>query len=184
MKNTKTNKNYPFLTSLLFLALGIVLLIYPKLVGNVMCYALGVAILVIAGIKIFKFFKEEESSVLSKINLITGIVVAIFGGFVIARPDVILSFIPIVTGVFVLIDSFDRFKKAAELKSSNYKFWWIALVIAIILLVVGAILIVYSDTFLRVVGGVMVFDSVSNIWTISRLSKISKEPRKDIIDID
>ncbi|NLZ45917.1 MAG: hypothetical protein GX896_04415 [Clostridiales bacterium] len=180
----RKNRNYPILTTLLFLLIGIVLIIKPDVVGKVLCYVLGGSIIAIALVKIFKFFTDKENDLLVKVNLVIGIFMIAFGIFVIAKPYVIIDFIPVVAGILIIFSSLDRFKKAADLKSSDYRFWWVALIFAIILMVLAVILITSRGIMLRVIGVFLVFDSISNIWSIAKLKSAIKSSKKDIIDID
>lgn len=135
----KSIRNSLIITSVLYIILGVVLVIFPQAMLSLACIAIGAVTLIYGGIRIFSYLKSKEEQ--GKFNLILGIVLAALGVFLLVCPQVVASFIPMALGIYLFIDSFSGLKKAMELHKLGFQNWWITLLISLAVLVLGAVLI-------------------------------------------
>ena len=113
---------------------------------------------------------------------ILGLVAALVGFWIFARPESIVSVIPIVIGVILMIHGMQDVKLAFEAKSNGYVKWWSMLLIAAISLIFGVICIVNAfgmvKLALKVIGVALVYDGISDLWIVNRTAKAAKTVRE------
>lgn len=71
-----------------------------------------------------------------------------------------------------------------SLCQSRYDKWWVALLLALVTIGFGVLLIFNPfaavDTLIRFIGIFLIYDGVSDIWIMSRVSKNVKEVRQEM----
>lgn len=177
-------KDSYIITSVLYILLGLVLFIYPEMSLKLVCGMVGALILLYGGIKILSWFRNRESGFF-RFDLILGIVFAVFGGFLLLRPDIIVSILPVTIGIYILFDSLVNLRQAFDLKDAGYDKWWSMLVLAVIMIVLGLIMVFnpFKTVSLTIMfmGGIFLFRGISNVVSIvftSRKIKTLKEIRQ------
>ena len=175
------------ISSILYMALGIVLLLWKDTTLNIICYAFG-------GITLFYGFSRltsylgtrENSSVLQADNFI-GILMIGLGIFLLMNRSIIESILPIVLGLFVIFNSIIKLQYAFELKGVFYEKWWILLFLGITTAVLGAVVCINKfptpDISLLVMGAVLVADGLSNIFTVAFASFIQWKMKRSTTDL-
>lgn len=165
----KSIRDSYIVTSILYILLGLVLFIYPEMSLKLVCNIIGVIILIYGGIKILSYFRNKDTGFF-RFDLIIGIIFAVIGGFLLLRPDIIISILPVTIGVYVLFDSLTNLRQALDLKDAGYDKWWSMLVLAVIMIVLGLIMIFnpFGTVALMVMfmGGIFLFRGISNIVSI------------------
>ena len=103
LKRMKTNA---LLSAALYALLGLVLLIWPALSASLLCLALGL-VLVLCGLSnIFVFLRSRDGSLYAALHLITGVVLAAVGIWLMARPTLVTVVIPRIVGVLICFHGF------------------------------------------------------------------------------
>ena len=99
-----------------------------------------------------------------------------FGVYVLLNPESFASFLPLVVGIFLLVDSISKLSMAFDLKNASYNNWWQMLIVAFIVLGCGLLLVFNPFEALavsvQIIGAILIVDAVSNIFTIYSYSKI------------
>ena len=74
------------------------------------------------------------------------------------------------------------------LTRSKYSKWWASLIVAIATIAAGIFLIRnafnLASLITRIAGGILVFDGVSDLWVVSRISKVSKDLAAEASAVD
>lgn len=172
------------ISSVLSLAMGILLLIYPDFTNKAICYAIG-GILIVRGIfSAVRYFTNKDDVSLFRFDLIWGIILCAMGAFVLLRSDIIISIIPIVFGLFLIVSGFLTLQKAFNLKQMNYSKWTTSLILALIKAVLGVIMLInpFSTalTLTRFIGVGLVYDGLSGFWTIFDLMSASRHVKNAV----
>lgn len=170
-------------SSLLCVALGLVLLLWPGLSIKIVCTAVGAVLIMSGVIRIMEYFFVRDGSMYSQINLIFGIVLSAVGIWIVLSPEKVLSLIPIILGIVITLHGLHNIKQAIGLCRDQYDKWWIALLLGIVTVGVGVLLICRPfaaiDTMVMLIGVFLIYDGLSNVWIVSRISRAAKILRQE-----
>ena len=116
-----------------------------------------------------------------------GIISAILGILLILKSTAFIGVIAPCIGIFMIADAALRIQTSISAKRFGITNWWVILIIAIIVAVVGVMLLFVPfktvAVITRLVGLCLCFDGIMNLVVVqSTVHTIKRE--KDIIDID
>lgn len=190
MKIIEKVKNFNYLLPITYFVFGLIMVIFPKTVTDVINYLVG-GLLILFGINyIIIYLNNNKITKYSKYSLTIGIVPIICGVFLICNKVVIMSIIPFVAGMIILMDSFEKMKHAIDLKKLSYDQWWVELVTSVLFIVFGIIIILnpfeVTEMLIRILGIFFLVDCFIDVWTIFSYEKISIKTQNDakIVVID
>ncbi len=160
----KSIRNSLVCTSVLYVVLGIVLMIFPSTALKLSCTLIGAVTLLYGAVRIVSYFKGGDSLYGSRFDLFFGVLLAAAGVFLLVCPQFIVSLIPIALGIYILVDSFTAMKKALDMKALSFERWWISFLVALVLAVFGAVMLVNPfgtmESLVVFIGAGFVFDGV------------------------
>lgn len=187
LKKVKANT---ILSSLLCAALGLVLVIWPDISMQIVCIAIGAVLILCGVIRLFGFFLNHDGSVYTQGNLVMGIVLVVVGIWIVATPGKVLAIIPIIVGILIVIHGVNNIQQTITLCKGKYSMWWLALIMALLTIGLGVLLIIRPfaalDTVVMLIGFFLIYDGLSNVWIVSRISKTVKMARQEAeaVDVD
>lgn len=181
-------KNTLIVTSILYFILGIVMLIFPGLVSDSICYLLALMFLFFGVAGVVMYFKTEIRTPFTSSTLVLAILLGAFGLYIFLNPRVFASIIPLIVGIFLIADAISKLSVSLDLKKINYSGWWHMLIVAFMVLCCGIFLCFNPfkaiELSIMVIGGVLMVDSLSNIFTIYSYSKAEKTASKIVMDAE
>lgn len=158
--------NY-FINAVIMVILGIVLVIWPHILGVMLCYLLGGALIVMGVFQLISFLRGERLGFYNKFVMMMGIVLVLLGIWICAQPRIVLSIIPVVVGIIVLIHGLMDIQYTLDIKKAGSEKWWIALIAAVLTLIVGLLLVLNPFTVYEItmvlVGVAMLYDGGSDL---------------------
>lgn len=182
------------LAAILYVALGVVLLIWPDTTLTVLCYLFGGILLAYGVITIISFFVHDSAMGAFRLELVLGIVASALGVLFLIQPVFILSIVPVILGAYLAIDSLVNLKRALELYRLEYARWWVSLALSLLGVLLGAVVLFYPFQtqllLFRVIGGVFAYTGISDLWALLKISHLTRELRKrapievDPIDVE
>lgn len=162
--------------AIIYLALGIIMVVTPVLVSNFICYIIGILLIIVGGSGIYTYIKAGESGGFAKITLLISVLFTALGIYILISPNGFVSIIPLVVGVMLIIESFDKISNALNAKKLGYNEWYKMLIASIIIFILGLVLVFNPfesvTMFIRVIGIFLIIDAISNIYLSNQLSKI------------
>lgn len=168
--------------SIVLLAVGICLIIWPSFFATIICYIIGSVSLIAGVVSLVVFFARDISRLTIGYSLVTGILLSIFGLVLLLKTDSSVMFFSTLFGVFIIIDSVIKLQASFELRVIGVSRWWINLLLSVASAVLGVLLVVNPFSAVNVllifVGLSLVFDALENIWTIIFISYTSKKYKK------
>lgn len=175
MKSFRLNR---VIFSVIALVLGIVLLIWPADSLFIIAKCIGI---ILAGGSLaagFMYYRDHDSA-LKSVLLILAVVMLICGVVIFLHPEELIKLIPTIVGILVMVSGLINLGETFVLTRSKYGKWWISLIIAIITIALGVFIVnkafSLATLITRIAGGVLIFDGISHLWVISRISKTAKE---------
>lgn len=175
--------------AILYVLLGLVLLLWPITVMDVLCYLTGGILLLYGVFAIVGFCRVEERRASSFLALFLGIVAAAVGVVLLLQPALFQSILTIILGIYILIDGLLNLKRALELRRMEHGGWTIYLVLSLITVVLGLVVIFHpmlaGATLVQLIGASLVYSGAADLWTLFQLSRWTKEYRKTHpVDVD
>lgn len=190
MKERLKNMTVSFVfLSVLYLILGIVLLLWPTTVMDLICYGFGVILLLYGLFSILGFCRSEDRKGSAFLDLFLGIVALAVGAVMILCPPLIQSIIPVILGLYIAVDGLLSVKRTLELHRMEYGRWNIHLILSLVSAGLGIFIIFHplltEAALFQVIGVVLIYAGLSDLWTLLQLSRWRKEYRKTHpVDID
>ena len=190
MKERLKNMTVSFVfLSILYLLLGIVLLVWPTLVMDIISYAFGAILLLYGLFAIIGFYRSEDRRGGAFLGLFLGIVAAAVGAIMVLYPPLIQSIIPVILGLYIAIDGLLSVKRTLELHRMDYARWNVNLILSLVSAGLGIFIVFHplltQASLFRVIGVVLIYAGGSDLWTLLQLSRWTKEYRKTHpVDID
>ncbi len=158
--------NY-FVNAVIMVLLGLVLVIWPHILGVLLCYLLGGALIVMGVFQLISFLRGERLGFYNKFVMMMGIVLVLLGIWICTQPHIVLSIIPVVVGIIVLIHGLMDIQYTLDIKKAGSTKWWIALIAAILTLVMGLLLVFNPFTAYEItmvlLGIAMLYDGGSDL---------------------
>lgn len=155
-------------TSLLSILVGLVFAIWPEMVVNAANFILGGIILVVGIIYLALSFWSQKRSVMTGFGMIFSVILIVIGVFMILKPEFVLALFPMIVGGIIVIHGLIDLKHSIELATFKYRFWWVALIIAVATIGLGVLLLFnpFSAVALafRIIGVILIVDGVSDFW--------------------
>ncbi len=149
------------LESLAILVLGILFVVWPDTMINVVAYVVGIFFLVKGSFQIINYFIEQGQRDFFNNNLLAGTVSALVGiAALIAGPNIANVF-RVVVGIFLIYDSLVRINSAVKLHAVGINAWSYVLIVALIIMVMG-IIVCFSDTA-TIIGWIMIASGIISI---------------------
>ena len=183
-KKMKTND---LISSLIFVVIGLVLLIWPGTSTQVVCMVLGGVLLAYGVIQIVMYLFAKEKTLYHQGMLILGIILSVIGAWILLKPEMIIAAVPVIMGIIIVMHGVHNIVQGLQLKGMDYVKWWIAFALGIVTVALGSILIYNPfsvvNTVVRVIGAFLIYDGISRIWIVSRVSK-SKKLKEKIVDAE
>lgn len=185
LKKIKTNV---VISALFCIVLGVVLVIWPGMSVQIACMAIG-AVLILNGIsRLVNFIFGRDGSLFSQMNLIMGIIITVIGAWILLQPAKVIAMIPILVGIIIMIHGVNNLQQAVSLCKSRYDKWWVALILGLVTVGFGILLICNPfqaiDTLVMFIGLFLIYDGISDIWIVSRVSYAAKQLKQELGAVD
>lgn len=170
---------------LAFVALGLVLILWPDASMHVLCYLVGGALTLYGGFNVLSFVFSQERAF--TFELVIGVLTAAIGIFALLSPDSIRDILSVVLGLVVIIDSLIGIKRAFTLRELELSGWWVRLTLSVAAAILGVLFMLQKELFGRalliVVGCVLLYQGLSDLFTVVQISVLGKRLKKRLDDM-
>jgi uncharacterized membrane protein HdeD (DUF308 family) len=166
----------------LYVLLGLVLLVWPEWSTEALCMVLGL-VLVLCGLSdVFKFLRNRDGTLYAAMHLLTGVVLSAVGIWLMVRPTLVAVIIPRIIGVLICFHGLGNLGDTLQLRRGHSPCWKTAALLGAVTLVLGIILVLSPfqafTTAVRIIGVVLLYDGISNIWITLQVSRFLKAAEK------
>ena len=173
--------------SVLFCVLGAVLLVMSERCVPWIGRALGIGMVVCGAIKLGGYFSKDLCRLAFQYDLVSGILLMVFGIIILLRPSSLMNLVTIVLGLYILADGVFKIQIAVDSKKFGLSRWWAILVPALICVVFGAMLIFFpaGTRAVTVIMGIdLLAEGLLNICTVICAVKIVKNQKPDYFEAE
>ena len=172
------------LTAVAVILLGLVLLVWPDLTAELMCRVLGLGVLLAGVVYLLGWLRSRGQEEGRIFFLLPGAVLVGLGLWLLTRPESVITLVQLVSGVVLVFHGLLDLQGAVELIRAKARPWWPELLLALLTLGLGLLIIrnpFSTFSFLvSVIGAALLFDGLSDLWIIARLSRFFKKVERAV----
>lgn len=159
--------------------LGLVLIFWPDRSVNLMCLLLGAALLVTGLMYILGWFARRRQGGFPAWFLIPGVILSALGLWLLNSPTSVIALIQYVFGAVLLFHGVIDVQGAVALMVRRWPRWWLDLLLAVGTGALGILVLLNPfgtfATLVVLIGASLVYDGVSDLYLIWRLSRAFHE---------
>lgn len=167
--------------------LGLLLMLNPSfstaLIGNLT----GILLMLFGVIKLIGYFSKDLYRLAFQFDLGFGALLILLGAVILSRPENLLHFLCVVTGLYVMADGLIKLQTVLDAKSFGIKSWWAILIAAALTIICGMFLLLRpaesTALLMRLLGLVLLAEAALNLITVLMTVKIVRNQRPDIIEV-
>ena len=163
-------KSGMMLLSIAYIVIGMMLLIMPQTSLLWICYAFGAVVLITGIVCLIQYARIRGTGFTAPFMLVGGVITAGLGIFTLAKPQVVASFLPIVFGIFIVVDGLSRIGSAIDLAKRKGQKWWVLLLLSIVSVALGILLVLYpfgaAVSVVMVCGILLIVEGAMNLGCI------------------
>lgn len=161
--------------TLLVMALGICLIIWPDISAGILCNLIGGLLVIVGAVRIVCYFQRGISVLWHRYELPLGLLDALVGVYFFSHPANILLLLPVIVGIIIIVDSVFKLQTSLELRGMGVRRWWVTLVLAIVSILVAIYLIRNpfegTMTLMVYLGISLVIDSIQGLVFLKNVAK-------------
>ena len=140
-RGTELFKNYMLVLAILYALLGLVLLIWPLDAQIVIYWILAVGCMLYGVYCLLSYFTGKNLPGVLRYGLFVGVIFILLGLVLAIWSQGLIAAFGVVVGIAIIIDSIFRLQIAMEIKRKGGRRWFIMLILALALLVLGVVLL-------------------------------------------
>lgn len=183
------------LSIILLLVLGLIALIDGSLFASSLSLIAGIFLILIGSTSILGALFSSTFMLGAGWKVITGIFSIIMGVFFLINREISLYIITMLFSFFVLFTGVIKFVRSFDLKNLKVKTWFIDLILGLLYIVLGVVLMIFSDEsaeVVRILLGIILilsalfnlFDFIDSIIRSKRDERVIKTIKKHIDEAD
>ena len=170
---SKVINNY-LLDGIILILIGVVLLVWPQETLNLAVRIIGGAVAAMGACKLLMhFIKKEEERKIGK--LLIGILQVVLGIVLLLKPELFISFIPVIVGVLLLYGGIVLLPAAWKARKNDTNNAKIALIISVVYILLAVICFVNPAAFAAYImkfnGIVLIFEGLSIVILMFKIGR-------------
>lgn len=152
----KKNGRNSILVSILLVVLSLFLIFSPNTSLKIIMMALGIVLAINGIFHMVSYFSATKELKMFSFELTLGVISLIIGLIFIFNPDIINTFLSIIIGGWIILQSISSIELAMNMKDST-SHWFVLLIISIVTLLIGVVLLFnpFAGTILVTACGMM-----------------------------
>ncbi len=158
------------LTSVAFIVVGVLMIIYPNVSASVVANIIGICFIVFGIVNIAAYFLLDIHDTLYRNDFALGLMALIFGVAVIVKKDLIADLIPLILGLVIMTSGFTKLQRAVISKRIGYSNSMIYIILALISIVFGLVVIFFlngsnmASILFIVIGAGLIYCGISDLF--------------------
>lgn len=174
--------------SAVFCLVGAALIAFPTPSAQTIAVFFGVAMLVFGAVRLVGYFSRDLFRLAFQYDLQFGILLMVMGAITLLKPDDMMNFLCISTGICILMDCLFKVKIAMDARRFGIRQWWLTLGMAVITGIIGLLLAFRPseaiDAIVVLLGISLLAEGILNLSVAVSLVKIVNHQQPDVIDVE
>ena len=133
----KKSRWFPLVVGLVSIVFGILLLLTPQARMESIALFIGLAIVLYALFALLVAFMNRDNKKLFLTDLLFGVVLVVLAILIFANLALIGKYLPTLVGFLMILSSLAEIVRSFSLKSGGLKSWWLGIVPALVVLILG-----------------------------------------------
>ena len=164
-------KRSSIIMSMILIALGLMMVIYPERYINTLIGAMGYLALILSVVMILDYLNSKKA-LMNTVLLGCAMAIGLMGLSVLVFSDKILKLLGWLFGVLLVLQGIELFYNALMyIRPSGRKGWWLMAILAVILIAAGVTIFLnpFWDTpkaLLKIIGFTLLFDAIVSILRV------------------
>ena len=156
------------MTSVIMMAVGILMLICPERYVSLLVVAAGYGLLILATVMGLEFLSSKKV-LINYVYLTGSLLIGILGAAVLFYRKDVLQVLGLIFGIFLVVEGLNElFNTWKYARRAQRKGWWIQILLSLLLLLAGLVVLTnpWWDTpgsLMKAIGGMMLFSSAVSI---------------------
>ena len=172
--------------ALLSIVLGIVLILYKSQAARIFVMVCGYGLLALGIYYTILYFARRSRIAMLQMELLLGIILLLLGIWMVTKTDSVILLIQYVMGAVVVVHGAVDLQASINIRRAGFEKWWVSLLLSAVTLLLGVLIILNPfsalDALLILIGIVLVFDGISDLYIILRISKVFHEVKDAVED--
>ena len=167
--------------------LGLVLVCWPDRSIGFLCMLLGAAIFITGIIYVLGWIARRKEGV-PAFFVLPGVILCALGVWLMTNPASVVILIQYIFGAILIFHGAVDLQGAVALMRGQVERWWLDLALAALTIALGALVLVNPfgafATLVILIGVALVFDGVSDLYIIWRLTRAFRAVERELEDED
>lgn len=174
--------------SVLFCALGALLLFMPELSASLIGILIAAMLIVFGLIKLTGYFSRDLYRLAFQYDLAIGILLVALGLMLLTKPGRAMDFMCLILGIAVASDGFFKVQMSLDAKRFGLSTWWLILILGVIAGIAGLAAAFHpvegTKVLMMLLGASLLAEGLLTLSVTLCAVKIIRDQRKDEIEID
>lgn len=184
MKLLKQLKWNLIITAIIFIALGVILIMWPDATMTTICYMLAALLLIVGAVSLINYLRKDISGIIYRYDLVVGLSAILGGILVIIKVDKLTDLIPVVLGFLVTISGILKMQNSVDMLRLGHGTWNIAFIMAILNISFGIVLLIdpfAKQVLIMCIGIALVYSGITDLYVTIAISKRLSQMNTEIV---
>lgn len=163
--------------------MGVLLIFVPNRSAQFLCALLGSALVLTGVIYIFGWLSKRRETGFPVWFLLPGVILTALGLWLFTNPASVIVLIQFIFAAVLIFHGVIDLQGAVSLMRQGWERWWMDLLLAGLTLVLGILILLNpfgaTEMLMTILGVALVFDGVSDLVLIHRLTKAFRQTNGD-----
>ena len=177
-RNIRGVKNEILIMNVAMVILGIIMVLFPDTINGLICEGIGAVLCIWGVIRIVKYIMARAETVFGSFGLVQGVAMLGFGIFLLANPNFFVGFIDMILAIVLLVMAVIKVQYAFDFLKLNSSKWWIHLLGAVIMAVLGVMALTKpfsaANIVMILIGCGLIFSGLWDLVSVIRMSVFVK----------
>ena len=171
---------------LICVIIGIIDLINPEKMLNIIAYALGISAIVCGLIFVIVYVVRDVKYNLNNNDFLSGLIAVVVGIVILIKWQQFMSLVPIVLGVLIIVSGCIKLQDAIDLKKLDHPAFLMMLIVSLVFILFGSVLVANpfkSEIILmRIIGVSLIIAGMTDLFTSVFFEGVRKAYQPEVIE--
>lgn len=166
-----------------FVALGVILIIYPTEVMTTACYMIAALLILIGVISLVNYLRKDITGIIYRYDLVVGLSSILGGILVIVKIEDLTRLIPVILGFLVTISGILKMQNSVDMLRLGNGVWHVAFGLAIVNIIFGIVLLINpfaEEVLVTLLGVALIYSGLTDLFVTIAISKKLAKLKKEL----